>query len=98
MESGGPPKVGEGGCKKKQAKRAAAGHYALRSHGVHHEVNAAELVDEQIAGDARPVVAVISPAKQADWFKRPLGRVAQEAIPVDILRRGVWWNGVLPRA
>ena len=57
-----------------------------------------EQVDEQIARDAGPVVAVVPPAEQAHRIEWPLRRVAEKAIPVDRLRRGVGRDRILPRA
>src|ERR1700691_2240733 len=55
-------------------------------------------MDEQVARDAGAVVAVIAPAEQTYGLERALRRFAQEALPIDIGRRGVGRNGVLPSA
>ena len=57
-----------------------------------------KLVYKQIAANACTVIAVITPAKQSNRFKWPLGRIAQEPIPINVLRRSICRNGVLPRA
>ena len=57
-----------------------------------------EQVDEQVAGDGRAVVPVVPPAEEPDGVERALGRVAQEAVPVDRLGRGVGRDRVLPGA
>ena len=57
-----------------------------------------EQVDEEVAGDAGAVVAVIAPAEEADRLEGPLGRAAEEAVPIDVGGRGVGRDGILPGA
>ncbi len=59
-------------------------------------VDAGKQVDEKIAGDGRAVVPVVPPAEEPDRVERPLGCVAQEAVPVDRLGGGVGRDRVLP--
>ena len=47
---------------------------------------------EEVAGDTGAVVVVEAPAEEARRLEGPLRRLAQEAIPVDRLRRGVLRN------
>ena len=61
-------------------------------------MDAREEMHEQIAGNARAVVAIIAPAEQPHRLERPLWRVADEAIPIDRLGRRIERQRVLPRA
>ena len=61
-------------------------------------VDAGEQVDEEIARDGRAVIPVVPPAEEPDRVERPLGRLAQEAVPVDRLGGGVGRDRVLPGA
>ena len=53
---------------------------------------------EQVAGDARAVIAITAPAEQSLRLERDLRSAAQEAVPIDIFGRGVGRNGILPGA
>src|SRR5438045_2473718 len=57
-----------------------------------------EQVDEEIAGNARPVLAIVAPPEETHRLERPLRRAPEESIPIDGLGRGVGRNRVLPRA
>ena len=62
-------------------------------------VDAGQQVDEQVARDGRAVVPVVPPAEEPrSASKGRFGRVAEEAVPVDRLRRGVGRDRVLPGA
>ena len=61
-------------------------------------VNAGQQVDEQIAGDGRAVIPVVPPAEEPDRVERAAWGLAQEAVPVDRLRRSVGRDRVLPGA
>src|SRR5262249_30630958 len=61
-------------------------------------MDAGEQMHEQIARDAGSVVAVVAPAEEPNRLERTLRRAAEEAVPVDGLRRCVRGNRVLPGA
>ncbi len=55
-------------------------------------------MDEEIAGDAGAVVLVEPPAEEARRLEGPLGRMAQETVPVDRLGRRVLRDRPVERA
>ena len=55
-------------------------------------------MDEEVAGDAGAIVAIVAPAEDAQGIVGPFGGRTQEALPVDGLLRGVGRDGVLPGA
>src|SRR5499426_3111244 len=61
-------------------------------------MRAGELVNEEIAADARTVIAVVAPPEESLRVPRDLRRMAHKAIPVAGLRRGVGRDRILPRA
>ena len=53
-------------------------------------------MDEEVAGHARPIVAIVAPAEDPQRVVGPFGGRTQEALPVDGFLRGVGRDGVLP--
>ena len=73
---------------------AAGGRDAVRTDAIHHEVNAGEEMNEEIAGNAGAVGSIVSPAEQANGLEGALGRAAEELIPIDGFagrRRAEWY-------
>ena len=76
----------------------AGGIDALGSERTRDDVKPGEQVNEQISCNAGAIVLVVAPAEQTDRLERTLRSIAEESIPVDVLRRGVGRDGILPRA
>ena len=78
--------------------QAAGGIDAGGANGAGDEMHAAEQVNEQVAGDAGAVIAIVTPAEQAHRLEGHFGGAPQEAIPIHGLLGGVRRNGILPGA
>src|SRR5579863_2213020 len=51
---------------------------------------------EKIARDSGAVVAITAPAEQSLRLERYFGSPAEETVPIDIFRRGIRRDGILP--
>src|SRR5262245_45511105 len=78
--------------------QTAGRHHTRRAHGSQHVVDAREEMDEEIARYAGSVVAIVAPAEEPYGIERPLGRVADEPVPIDGRRRGIGRYRILPGA
>jgi len=77
---------------------AAGGENAGRADGAGDEVQAGKQVNEEIAGDARSVIAITAPAEKAVGVPICFWSAALEGIPIAGVGVGVGWNGIFPSA
>src|SRR3954470_2822294 len=62
------------------------------------EADAGNQVNKQVSRQSLAVIGEAAPAEKPHWVKRPLGRIAQESVPINRLLACIRRNRIDPRA